>query len=208
MPTLAEKARQTWPRLKVEEGLKRGFKSIIVIGQDDSHTIYDIADRDYRFVVALVHEGGAKAGVSELGFLARFVGFHPSDPVLRKLNSALHLADAFIEDGDLYVLAKIAVQKRFSEGKFALILGAWKRDMTFALDALHHDPKTQSRHDAEVLGFEPAQIEAHTAAFCKRYFWRNEPMIACPACAGKGRSGFIARECATCDGRGFVDPTR
>lgn len=197
----------TWPRPRIEDALKRAFKSILLIGQDEAHTIYDVADKAFRFVVALVHDGGLKAGVTELGFLARFVGFHPSDQVLRKLNSELHLADAFIEDGDLYVLAKIAVRKKFSDGKFALILGAWRRDMEFALKALNQAP-AYAGHSADMLGFEPAAIEKRLSAFVGAYFWRNEPVILCPSCGGRGRKGLLARACLACDEKGFVDPTR
>lgn len=204
-----KKPAATWPRLRIEEGLKRAFKSILVIGQDDAHTVYDVADKAFRFVVALVHEGGVKAGVTELGFLARFVGFRPSDRVLRTLNGELHLADAFIEEGDLYVLAKIAVRKKFSDNKFALILGAWKRDMSFALDALNTTPAAPSAdHLAETLGFEPAAIEKRAGAFFSAYFWRNEPVALCPACAGRGKTGFLARECLSCEGKGFAEPAR
>jgi len=204
-----KKGGPTWPRQRIEEGLKRAFKSIVVIGQDESHTVYDVADRSYRFVVALVHAGGLRAGVTELGFLARFVGFRPTDRVLRTLNGELHLADAFIEEGDLYVVAKIAVKKRFSDDKFALILGAWKRDMSFALEALNRAPASPgAAHDAEALGFEPEAVGRRVSAFYGAYFWRNEPMILCPGCAGRGRKGFFARECAACDGTGFIDPTR
>lgn len=204
-----KKSAVTWPRARIEEGLKRAFRSILVIGEDESHTVYDVADSAFRFVVALVHEGGVKAGVTELGFLARFVGFRPSDRVLRKLNGELHLADAFIEEGDLYVLAKIAVRKKFSDNKFALILGAWKRDMSFALGALKVGSAAPAAdHLADTLGFEPAAIEKQVSAFFRAYFWRNEPVILCLACAGHGRRGFFARECPACEGKGFVDPTR
>ncbi|NWG72519.1 MAG: hypothetical protein HXY23_13085 [Parvularculaceae bacterium] len=198
----------SWPRARIEEGLKRAFKSILVIGEDDDHTVYDVADRAFRFVVALVHVGGPKAGVTEVGFLARFVGFRPTDRVLRKLNGELHLADAFIEEGDLYVLAKIAVRKKFSDNKFALILGAWKRDMSFALQALNQASAAPADYAADMLGFEPAAIAGRTGAFCKAYFWRNEPQILCPGCEGRGRRGFLARACDDCEGRGFIDPTR
>ncbi|MEQ1929816.1 MAG: hypothetical protein ABL957_04680 [Parvularculaceae bacterium] len=202
-----KKQQITWPRVRIEEALKSSFTSTLVIGQDEAHTIYDVADKAFRFVVALVHGDGVKAGVTELGFLARFVGFRISDGVLRKLNRELHIADAFIEEGDLYVLAKIAIRKRFSDNKFALILGAWRRDMSFVLAALDRDPSDPVRDHASALGFEAAAVEARPAAFCSAYFWRHEPKVACASCSGRGRTTFTMRECGTCDGRGFVDPS-
>jgi hypothetical protein len=193
-----------WPRAKIEEGLKRGFRSLILIGEDDAHTIYDVEDRAYRFVVALVHEAGAKAGVTELGFLARFVGFKLSENVLRKLNGELHLSAAYIEDGDLYMLAKVAAKGPFVDSKFALMLSAWKRDMSFALDALGRAPSASAAVASE-FGFDGAQIKARPTAFHGAFFWRNEPMTPCAACGGGGRAGLMKRQCAACDGAGFVD---
>ncbi len=205
------KRHASWPRARIEEALRGAFTSVLVIGEDVSHTIYDVADRAFRFVVALVHEDGVKAGVSEVGFLARFVGFRPSDRVLRQLNGELHLAAAFIEEGELYVLAKVAVQGKFADQKFALILGAWKRDMSFVLEAVQREPPSPDRGHAdfsETLGFDPGEIGRRTGAFCAAYFWRNEPKVVCDACSGRGKGGLLARECATCDGAGFVEALR
>ena len=66
-----KKQQIAWPRVRIEEALKSSFTSTLVIGQDEAHTIYDVADKAFRFVVALVHSEGVKAGVSELGSLSQ-----------------------------------------------------------------------------------------------------------------------------------------
>lgn len=203
----SSKRAPTWPRARIEENLRRTFNSLIVIGQDDSHTIYDVADRAFRFVVALVHDGGAKAGVTEIGFLARFVGFKLNDAVLRRLNGDLHLSAAFIEEGDLYILAKVAAKGPFADNRFTLVLSAWTRDMTFALDALGREPVAAASEAPAGAAFDARQIGARPSAFHSAFFWRNEPMSFCPACKGRGRRGAFARACAPCDGAGFLDPT-
>jgi hypothetical protein len=206
--------RQRWPRARIEAGIKRAFKSVLVIGEDDGHTIYDVEDAGLRFVVALVHVDGPKGGVVEIGFLARFVGFRLSEPVLRRLNGELHLSSAFVEEGDLYVLAKIAAKGRFEDSRFALVLSAWKRDVAFALKALGEAPSRAAGEPAGGLertgefAFDARQIKARPRAFHAALFWRGEPLVVCRACAGRGVRGLFKRECAVCDGSGFRDPTR
>lgn len=212
----AEKSerRERWPRARVESGIKRAYKSVLVIGEDDSHTIYDVEDGGMRFVIALVHVDGPKGGVAEIGFLARFVGFRLSEPLLRRLNGELHLGSAFVEEGDLYVLAKIAAKGRFEDGRFALVLSAWKRDLAFALQALGDAPSRAAAERGETIdptaefAFDAKQIKARPRDFHAALFWRGEPLIVCRLCAGRGVRGFFRKDCPDCDGAGFLDPTR
>lgn len=216
-PADKPKRAELWPRARVEAGIRRAFKSVLLIGEDDSHSIYDIEDSGLRFVLALVHVDGPKGGVSEIGFLARFVGFRLSEPVLRRLNGELHLGSAFIEEGDLYVLAKVAAKGRFEDSRFSLVLSAWKRDLAFALEALGDSPaaKAEAGEGARDLtaaaaefAFDAKQIRARPRDFHAALFWRNEPLVFCESCRGKGARGFFRKDCADCDGAGFIDPTR
>lgn len=206
--------RERWPRGRIEAGIRRAFKSVLVIGEDDSHTIYDVKDASLRFVIALAHDDGPKGGVTEIGFLARFVGFRLSEPVLRRLNGELHLGSAFIEEGDLYVLAKIAPKGRFEDNRFALLLSAWKRDLSFALKALGDHPAAAAAERGETVetmaefAFDAGRIRARPREFHAAFFWRGEPKIICRSCKGRGVRGLFRKDCQVCDGAGYFDPTR
>lgn len=196
-----------WPRLRIVEALKRAFGSILLIGEDQSHSVYDVEDRVLRFVVALVHESGARAGVTEVGFLARFIGRAVSEKAMRNLAGELHLGSAFVEDGDLYIVAKVAAKGRYTDARFSLVLGAWRRDVTLALAALGK-PATAAASEAadaalKSFAFDAGRIKARPAQFAAAFFWRNESKAVCGACRGRGRRGFLPKPCEPCEGTGF-----
>jgi hypothetical protein len=200
----AGKRRSVWPKARIEAAIRKAFAKLLVIGEDQDHTIYDVEDRNLRFVVALVHERGPDAGVSEVGFLARFVEYPANDKALRKVNGGVHLGAAFVEDGELYLMAKVAAQGPFNETRFGLVLEAWRRDLKFVVTALS-PRKSADTDDPVELGFAAAQIGERPAVFFRSFFWRNNPVSLCAACRGRGRSGLLARECRSCEGKGFAE---
>lgn len=196
--------RSVWPKAPIEMAIRKAFAKLLVIGEDQDHTIFDVEDRNLRFIVALVHERGPDAGVSEVGFLARFVEFPATDKALRTVNGGLHLSAAFVEDGELYLMAKVIAQGSFNETRFALVLEAWRRDLKFVVSSL--GPRKSADKNAPLeLGFDAGQVAERPSVFFKSFFWRNSPVAPCPACKGRGKSGLLARECKSCEGKGFAE---
>jgi len=202
----ARQQTDAWPRPPIEAAIRRAFGAVTVIGDDQGHTIYEVEDGDLRFVIALVHHGSANAGVCEIGFLARFLRYPVSDKALRSLNSGLHLASAFIESGELYLIARIAATGSYDETRFGLMLEAWRRDMTFVMATL--SGKKSAEAGPPELGFDAGRIKEQPTVFAMAYFWRNDPKTLCRRCRGRGRAGLFRRECDACEGKGFVGAFR
>ena len=201
----------SWPQTRVVEALKRRYDSVESIGEDDGFVLYAVGDRGINFVVALIT--AMKSEVVEIGFLARFVGFPVERAGVERLNRALHLSVAGIEEnGELYLLAGIEVAGPFEEGTFLLILEAWGRDLMLVLNTLGGGASLAAAFP--IARSETARRYAENRApeteggvmpdLLKAYLGDRASMSVCGECGGRGRRGLIARSCEACGGSGLV----
>lgn len=200
-----------WPRNRVLTALRNRYRAIDDLGEEDGLSLYGVSDGDIRFVVALILIDGAKDKVAEVGFLARFSGFALNNAQLESLNRNLHISVAtFHSDGDLYVIGGVAAAGDFSDGSFLLILEAWKRDLLVILHGISSasflDASPAMRSEAAVRFALNAAGPSPEALF-RSYAGASRRRV-CPACAGRGRTGFVAMNCSPCSGSGFISANR
>lgn len=203
-----------WPMQKIVAALKARFGGVDSLGEDGPLKVYGVQDNGVNFVVAMMQTGPGSGQVSELGFLARFIGFPLTQEVVANLNSQLHIAVASIENNDLFLMAGMQVVGAFDEGQFNLIIEQWRRDLSVCIHGLTGDGASM----ADV--FPAAKLEA-----ARKFASNMAPpgdaksdvdMLAtflgagkadraeCRECLGRGKRGLIARQCEACDGVGFV----
>jgi hypothetical protein len=200
-----------WPRAGVVAAVKARFGAVEDIGQEQGYALYGVTDRDVRFVVALLLVAGATDKISEIGFIARFTGFQLSANALEQANRRLHISVLADEWGELYLLGGVAATGAFNPATFTLVLEAWRRDLTIALQALAGGSVADAfgaARSAAAAQFAtnaaPEKPEAMLAAFNAFAAGSGRALAACNACDGRGRIGLIARPCAACDGEGLV----
>ena len=214
--SMADQASGMWPLGQIVSALSRQFETVEPIGEDDGFVVYGVSDRGINFIVALVTESRNK--VTEIGFLARFVGFSITELAVEQMNRNLHISVAGLEEGnDLYLLAGINAVGAFSEEMFGLILEAWRRDLMMVLHFLSGRPSLAAAFPA--ARFDEARRFATNAAptsggdgaapdILKAYLDGKTTKVLCGECGGRGKRGFIARTCDCCDGTGFVTSRR
>lgn len=204
-------ARTFWPRNRIVTALRNRYRAIDDLGEEEGLGLYGVSDGDIRFVVALILIDGAKNKVAEVGFLARFSGFTLSNAQLESLNRNLHISVAtFHNDGDLYVIGGVAAAGEFSDGSFLLVLEAWKRDLLVILHGISSasflDASPAMRSEAAVR-FALNKTGASPEAIFRSYAGAARQRV-CTACAGRGRTGFVAMTCSPCGGSGFISTNR
>lgn len=204
-----------WPKAKIIAALKRRYSSVDDLGEESGYGVYGVTDGEIRFAVVMALVSGAPDKVSEVGFLARFSGFNLSQSQLESVNRNLHISiAAFNSDGDLYLIGGVSAAGEFSEGTFTLILEAWKRDLLVILQSmsLSHmlaDAVPMARLDA-VRRFainRAPEIGGDLRAgdlFAAFAGGAHRALSVCVNCAGRGKTGFMARRCGACSGSGFV----
>lgn len=198
-----------WPQGRIVDSLTRQFDKVEAIGEDDGFVVFGVSDRGVNFVVALVTAG--RNVVTELGFLARFVGFSVSPAQVEQVNRNLHLSVVGLEEnGDLYLLAGLEAFGTFDEGAFSLILEAWRRDLMVVLHALSGGASLMAAFPVARLeaarrfaaNAAPREGERRTSDLLKAYL--GAPKTFCDGCGGRGKRGLIARRCPDCEGTGFT----
>lgn len=213
----ADMADGVWPKPKILAALKKRYPAIDDLGEENGFAIYGVTDGDVRFAVVMALVEGAKDKVSTVGFLARFSGFNLTQPQLDSVNRNLHISIAsFHTDGDLYLIGGVEAAGAFSEGTFLLILEAWRRDLLVILQSMSLSHTLASAHPAArletVLKFAtnraPESAEAGGELFATYADGAHRAMAACGACGGRGKAGFLARQCEECGGSGFVAAKR
>lgn len=200
-----------WPQAGVVAALKKQFETVDHLGDEEGFSLYGVSDRGVNFVVALMRPAADR--VSEIAFLARFVGFPIDSGVVESMNRNLHLSVASIEDGgDLYVLAGVEAAGAFSEATFTQLLVAWRRDLMIVLNALSGRASVAAAFPAARLetarrfaaNMAPATDGAQTPDLLKAYLAAGPSLAVCGECGGRGKRGLVARLCAACSGSGFA----
>lgn len=202
-----------WPKPKILSALKKRYSAVDDLGEEGGFAIYGVTDGEIRFAVVMALVEGAKDKVSTVGFLARFSGFNLTQSQLDSVNRNLHISIAsFHTDGDLYLIGGVEAAGAFSEGTFLLILEAWKRDLLVILQSMSLSHSLADEHPAArletVLKFAtnraPESAEAGGALFAAFAGGAHRALAACGVCGGRGKTGFLARQCEECGGSGFV----
>lgn len=216
----AEDEDGAWPASRIVAALENHYKSPRLLGEDGPLKVYGVEDNGVNFVVALVQSAPGSGKVVELGFLARFVGFAVGVQQVEKINRNLHISVASLEGADLFLMAGLQVTGPYDDGQFALLLSAWRRDLTMTLHGLSGEqasmaaafpaarlrpaldfaanPAPQAADDRENAG--AVSIDMLSSFLGKR----AAPQAVCRRCDGRGRRGLIARMCGDCGGTGFV----
>ena len=210
-----------WPRDAVKQALKRRYRNVEDLGDEQGFALYGVVENDLRFVVALVLAEGASDLVTEVGFLARFTGFDVSASSIEEINRNLHLSVvATGPDGDLYLMGGVAASGEFAEASFLNVLEVWRRDLAMVVLGVSGGGSFVEAFPAAKFSAARtfAQNSAPDSAVAGEPGGRCDPgeMLskflgapkasfgACPSCAGRGRTGLIARTCAVCDGVGIA----
>jgi hypothetical protein len=209
-----------WPKAKIVAALRRRYKSVDDLGEESGYDVYGVTDGEIRFAVVMALVTGAPDKVSEVGFLARFSGFNLSQPQLESINRNLHISiAAFNTDGDLYLIGGVSAAGEFSDGTFTLILEAWKRDLLVILQSMSlsqtlADAAPMAKLDAVrrfAINTAPQEGGAEIRAgelFAAFAGGAHRALSVCVTCAGRGKTGFMAKRCGECAGSGFVAAAR
>lgn len=209
-----------WPKLAIIAVLQERYASVAHLRDDEGFSLYGINDAELNFVMALVEMHNAPDQVVEVGFLTRFVGFDVHQQDAEFINRNLHISVAGLENGELFVVGGVEAMGLFDAGAFGLVLEAWKRDLMIVIHALQGGASMLS---ATPIGraFKSATKFATNEAPTKMadeadgmsdligaYFGGGSAKSLCTDCNGRGKQGFIARTCASCDGVGMVKSSR
>ncbi len=211
-----------WPLRDVVAALKRRFSDVDVLGEDGPLKVYGVQDNGVNFVVALMQTGPGSEQVSELGFLARFVGFPVTAQAVEQLNQNLHISVASLENNDLFLMAGLQVAGAFDETQFNLIIEQWRRDLVLCIHRLQGDSASMAdafpaakldaarKFATNMAPPAPIEGEARSDIDMLSTFLgaARASRVMCDDCGGRGKRGLIARACEVCDGEGFVDGRR
>ena len=202
-----------WPMSKIVESLKKQYGSVDALGEDGPLKVYGVQYNGVNFVVALLQSAPSSGKVLELGFLARFVGFAIDTHLIEQLNRNLHISVAALEGEDLFLMAGLQVAGPFDEGQFSLIMEAWRRDLMVTLHGLSDDKasmadaypvaKMAAARDF-AINTAPEGTGARSIDMLSRFLGDKNTKGICQDCAGRGKRGFIARQCNSCGGEGFI----
>jgi hypothetical protein len=198
-----------WPKAKLLSVMRRRYSAVDELGEEHGFDLYGVTDGEVRFGVILVEAEGAPDKVSEIGFLARFPGYSLDQRALAGVNRNLHLSVASVHsDGDLYLIGGVAAAGDFSEATFTLILEAWKRDLVVLIHALtsrkSFAESVLSERLAPLARFASNRLAEDGGEFLASFAGGGRRKMLCGVCGGRGKVGFIARPCESCDASGFV----
>ncbi|MEQ8934720.1 MAG: hypothetical protein RIE56_02880 [Amphiplicatus sp.] len=208
-----------WPREAVVSALEGRFESVSHVGDDEGFGLYGVTDRGVNFVVGLLTPVADR--VTEIAFVARFAGFGGDARLVEGVNRNLHLSIASLEaNGEIYLIAGIEAAGAFNRDAFMLLLDTWRRDLMILLHALSGGSSLMQAFPAarseRALKFatneapKPAEGEeaGAPADLLKAYLAAGPSLAVCGACEGRGKTGFIARQCPDCSGSGFIAERR
>ncbi|GJL93924.1 MAG: hypothetical protein DHS20C05_03290 [Hyphococcus sp.] len=206
-----------WPMAKIIEALKKQYGAVDTLGEDGPLKVYGVQHNGVNFVVALMQSAPASGQIVELGFLARFVGFAVDTHLIEQINRNLHISVAALEGPDLFLMAGLQVTGSFDEGQFSLVMEAWRRDLMVTLHGLSNDQhsmveaypvaKMAAARDF-AMNVAPEGESVHSFDMLSAFLGGNSAKEVCGECAGRGKRGFIARICNSCEGEGFISHQR
>lgn len=207
---------QSWPLSKVVSALEATYDAADEIGEDGPLRVFGVQDHGVNFVVAMMQTGPGSGKVTELGFLARFIGFPVDAARVEGLNRNLHISVASMEGADLFLMAGVQVTGAYDQGQFSLILEAWRRDLMVTLHGISGDGASfgdlfpAAKMEAARRFATNMAPEANGAApvdMLKRFLGAEDASKQfCDVCGGRGKRGLIARSCNDCGGSGFASP--
>ncbi|WDI30912.1 hypothetical protein PUV54_13210 [Hyphococcus flavus] len=206
-------AEQSWPLSKVVAALEAQFGSLESLGEDGPLKVFGVEDNGVNFVVAVMQTGPDTGKISELGFLARFVGFPVDIRLVEALNRNLHISMASLEGSDLFLMAGLAITGAFDAGQFKLIIQQWRRDLMMTLHGLSDESSSlaaafpAARMESArnfAMNVAPAPTDNRPVDMLSSFLGGNAKKAICADCGGRGKRGLIARMCGECDGSGFV----
>ncbi|MEL6360342.1 MAG: zinc finger-like domain-containing protein [Pseudomonadota bacterium] len=236
-----------WPVSEILSVLRQRFSGIEHLGDEDLFSLYGVADRDVRFVVALVRMPADPEKTMEVGFLSRFSGYPLTQGALEKINRNLHLSVAsFDSDGDVFLIGGVQAVGEFDKKVFTAVLDAWRRDLMVLIEGLTGRPVYRASpvaRSATAMAFaenkaryvegpnegasdtvkhqmgasfgqhpdgqtasltETAERVIATDLLDRFMTIDGSRQVPCKVCGGRGKIGFFARTCTTCNGTGFV----
>jgi len=147
----------SWPVSSVVGTLQSHYPDAELLGEDGPLKVYGVRDNGVNFVVALMQSAPGSGKITEVGFLARFVGFSISLQRIESLNGNLHISVASLEGNDLFLMAGLRVTGVYDAGQFSVLINAWRRDLAMALHTLSGD------HASFIEAFPAARLEAARA---------------------------------------------
>ncbi|MEM9704958.1 MAG: hypothetical protein AAF850_02645 [Pseudomonadota bacterium] len=227
----ARAAQGAWPKASIVKALSEHYGDVEELGGEQGFSLYGVTKSNLNFVVALLEVQGAPDRISEIGFLARFVGFSLEPAEVEMLNRNLHISVCRPENDDFFLLAGIAADGGFNPDTFKLILQAWQRDLTIALLAMSGNADASGAFPVlsspAALKFSsnaaPEWFDGQRAAslassdapepvgansrnpsdLVSHFLSSGAQRSVCRDCGGRGKRGLIATVCGTCDGVGL-----
>jgi hypothetical protein len=204
-----------WPADKISAVLRRRYQKVSTLGNEDAFTLYGIEDNGLKFVVALIGVEGAPDRVAEIAFLASFVKGGVTQQAVEMINRNLHISYAGLDEkGALVLLAGVQASGAYEESTFILLLDVWKRDLLMVLQVLSGraslaEASPIARSEAAMSFASNRLAEGGDGADpLSALLSANIGKGFCGECGGRGKRGFVARTCESCDGTGFVKTRR
>ncbi len=203
-----------WPMDKVLAALEGQYGALHKLGEEGPLAVYGVEQNGVNFIIALMQTAEGSGKLAEMGFLARFLGFELSEPMIEALNRNLHISVASIEaNGDLFLMAGLEVVGAYDHGQFVMTLETWKRDLMMTLHRISGDGASMAaafpaaRLEAArefAVNTAPAPVEGRPMDLLASFLGADIKREACGDCGGRGKRGLIARICAACEGTGFT----
>ncbi len=207
-----------WKVDDVVAALRRRYDSVDKASHEDMDGAlqwYSVRFNNLKFAIGFMQTGPGSGEILEIGLLAVFQGFQPGPDFVAEVNRLLHISILSEEgNGQMFLLFSIGMKGNYDDKLFNGILSSWERDLMLAIQklngadksfsalfpmaqseiaqrlALNTNPRTDENPDIDLVGsFLGAKATAKSL---------------CGSCDGRGKRGFLARECEVCDGSGFV----
>ncbi len=129
-----------WPLDSMIKVLERAYEEVEILppAQEDRDTKYiRVSEKGLNFLALLFNAPEEPEKILQFGFLGLFKGFELSATGAEALNRNLHVSvTEFDDQGNLLLMSMFDAGGAFDEGRFAMILEAWKRDIVMTLKML------------------------------------------------------------------------
>lgn len=207
-------AASVWPRARIEAGIAKRFGEVRGPHLRDDYVLFGILDGDVAFAIVLHHAAGKPKDIDQIIFYTRFEGFGADGAAAAAMNRNLHLAAVQLRDTALDVFAGIEPKGEFTDAALNAAFDAWKRDLTVVLGMLTGEASFASAfrldRDPAVASFATNSARTSEAArdLFASFVGPGRSAVACGVCNGRGKTGFISRECDACGGSGMLQQRR
>ncbi len=203
-----------WPRDRIEAYIVKRYGRVEGPHLRDEYVLYGVQDGAVAFVVILHHPANYADGIDQLLFYTRFEGFGVDESGAAAMNRNLHISAVQLRDGALDMFAGLEPKGPYSEAALQSAFEAWKRDLMVVVGMLTGQSSFAAAFGLDKddrlgsLATNAAPADAAATDLFASLMGRDRLKAACSHCGGRGKIGFIARECEDCGGTGLIERSR